>query len=458
MSYVFVLDTNKQTLNPVDPGRARILLTAGKAAVFKRYLFTIVLKRAVEAPDLEPLRIKVDPGSKTTGLALLNDSTGQVIFAAELMHRGQDIKNSLDDRRAVRRGRRNRRTRYRKPRFSNRRNKKKGWLPPSLESRVSNIETWVKRLMRLCPIIAISQELVKFDLQHMENPEIEGAQYQQGTLAGYELREYLLEKWGRQCAYCGTTKVPLQIEHIVPRAIRVDDRACNLTLACEKCNQAKGKQDIKAFLARKPDLLAKILSQAKRPLKDAAAVNSTRWKLYHRLEALGLPVECGSGGLTKFNRCTRELPKTHWCDAACVGKSTPEHLKIKGIAPLFIKANRHGCRQMCLMDKYGFPRTKPKAKRFKHPFRTGDIIHALVPAPLKNAGVHVGRMSAKANGYFTIVTQKGDVTDIGKNYCRKLQRADGYGYVQKGKVISNEDSTLQHGQLLQILDRLPPAS
>jgi 5-methylcytosine-specific restriction endonuclease McrA len=393
------------------------------------------------------LRIKIDPGSKATGLALINDATGQVVFAAELQHRGEEIKKSLEARRIVRQSRRRRKTRYRKSRFSNRHTKKKGWLPPSLSSRISNIETWVKRLMRLCPITAISQEVVKFDLQQMENPEISGLQYQQGTLAGYELREYLLEKWERKCAYCGKKNVPLQIEHIVPCAVRVDDRVCNLTLACEKCNQVKGTQDIRVFLAKKPELLAKILAMAVAPLKDAAVVNSTRWALHDRLLALGLPVECGSGGLTKFNRCIRELPKTHWLDAVCVGKSTPEHLQVKGIVPLYIEANGHGCRQMCLMDRFGFPRTSPKAKKFKHQFRTGDIVRASVPTPLKNAGIHVGRMSAKAKGAFTIATERGSITDIGKNYCRTLQRKDGYGYVQKGKVM-NTDVSAQQGSLV----------
>ncbi len=428
MSHVFVLDTNKQPLNPVHPGRARLLLTQGKAAVFKRYPFTIVLKTVVEAPALEPLHLKIDPESKTTGLALVNDTIGQVVFAAELKHRGEEIKNSLDDRRVVRYSRRRRRTRNRKPRFSNRRNKKKGWLPPSLESRISNIETWVKRLMRLCPITAISQELVKFDLQQMENPEISGTEYQQGTLVGYELREYLLEKWERKCAYCNAQNVPLQIEHIVPRAVRVDDRVCNLTLACDPCNDKKGTQDIRVFLAHKPDVLARLLAQAKAPLKDAAAVNTARWALYHRLTALGLPVECGSGGLTKFNRTKLELPKTHWCDAACVAKSTPFALRVKGVVPLLIKANGRGCRQMCLMDKHGFPRTRPKAKKFTHGFRTGDIVRAIVPTHLNNPGVHVGRMAAKANGTFNITTAKGLITAVGKNYCQVLQHVDGYGY------------------------------
>ncbi len=96
MSKILVLDTNKQPLNPVHPGRARVLLTQGKAAVFKRYPFTIILKTAVSHPQLGPLRLKLDPGSQTTGIALLNEATGQVVWAAELSHRGQAIKQALD--------------------------------------------------------------------------------------------------------------------------------------------------------------------------------------------------------------------------------------------------------------------------------------------------------------------------------------------------------------------------
>ena len=129
MSRVFVLDTNKQALNPVRPGYARLLLTQGKAAVFKRYPFTIILKKTIEYPVLEPLRIKIDPGSKVTGIALVNDTTGEVVFAAELTHRGQEIKHALEKRRGVRQGRRQRNTRYRQPRFQNRR-RPQSWLPP----------------------------------------------------------------------------------------------------------------------------------------------------------------------------------------------------------------------------------------------------------------------------------------------------------------------------------------
>jgi hypothetical protein len=274
-------------------------------------------------------------------------------------------------------------------------------------------------------------ELVKFDMQLMENAEISGVQYQQGTLAGYEVREYLLEKWGRKCSYCSKEKSPLQIEHIVPRAKGGSNRASNLCLACKKCNTAKSTKDIKDFLKKKPDLLKKIEALAKAPLRDAAAVNATRWELFGRLQALGLPIECGSGGLTKYNRTTRDLPKTHWLDATSVGKSTPEALLIAGVRPLSITAYGHGCRQMCLMTTFGFPRTDPKEKHPKHGFKTGDIVKAIVPSHLKHAGTHVGRMSAKASGAFTIATRSGTVPDVGKNYCRKLQRADGYGYSQR---------------------------
>src|SRR5689334_19798504 len=165
MSQVFVLDTNKQPLAPTHPARARLLLKQGKAAVFKRYPFTLILKRAVEvvAPAL---RLKIDPGAKTTGLAIVDDATGTVVFAAELSHRGEQIKKALDSRRGVRRLRRARFTRYRPPRWRNRR-RQPGWLPPSVESRIHNILTWVGRLRRICPIMAISVELVCFDLQKM---------------------------------------------------------------------------------------------------------------------------------------------------------------------------------------------------------------------------------------------------------------------------------------------------
>src|SRR4028119_726938 len=302
---VLVLDTDRKPLTPCKPSMARKLLSAGKAKVFRIYPFTIILSKRVDGMP-EPMELKLDPGSRTTGIALIQD--GKVVWGGELTHRGLAIKSGLDSRRAIRRSRRNRKTRYRKPRFLNRK-LSSGWLAPSVQHRVLTTLTWVNRLRRYAPIKGISQELVKFDLQKMENPEISGVQYQQGTLLGYEVRQYLLEKWNRKCAYCSVENVPLQIEHIQPLAKQGSDRFSNLCLACEKCNTNKGTKDIKDFLKNKPDVLARILKQAKMPLQDAAAVNSTRWALFNALKAIGLPLSTGSGGQTKFNRTRFALPK-----------------------------------------------------------------------------------------------------------------------------------------------------
>jgi 5-methylcytosine-specific restriction endonuclease McrA len=364
---VFVVDTAQRPLSPCHPARARRLLSAGKAAVWRRYPFTIILKRAVPEAQPDPLRVKIDPGSKTSGLALVNDRTGHVAWAAELQHRGQRIHEALLARRALRRSRRQRKTRYRPRRFDNRR-RRNGWLPPSLKSRISNVLTWVSRLCRLAPVDSVSVELVRFDTQLILNPEITGAEYHQGELAGYEVREYLLEKFGRRCAYCGAIGVPLQVEHIIPKARGGSNRVSNLTIACAICNDAKGVRTAAEF--GHPEVQA----HARQPLKDAATINSSRWALYRQLQTTGLAVEAGTGGRTKWNRTQRGLPKTHWIDAACVGASTPTHLDFAGAASVQITAMGRHSRQMCRTNAYGFPDTAPKATSVVAGMRTGDLV------------------------------------------------------------------------------------
>ncbi|TMC25431.1 MAG: HNH endonuclease [Chloroflexi bacterium] len=236
-------------------------------------------------------------------------------------------------------------------------------------------------------------------------------------------------KWGRKCCYCGATHLPLQIEHIQCRAKGGSDRIANLCLACEPCNLKKGTLDIQVFLAKKPDLLKRILVQAKAPLKDAAAVNSTRWALYERLQAVGLPVECGSGGRTKFNRASRGLEKTHWHDAACVGASTPEILHLQGIVPLLITAQGYGCRQMCNVNEIGFPCSKPKGAKKVKGFQTGDIVRAIVTSGTKQ-GTYMGRVLVRATGSFDIRTKDGRVQGISHRFCTPIHRRDGYSYKQ----------------------------
>jgi 5-methylcytosine-specific restriction endonuclease McrA len=417
---VFVLDQNRKPLDPYHPARARELLAKGRAARFRRFPFTIILKhRTLEDSAVHEHRLKIDPGSKVTGLAVVQQTTARVVFAAEIEHRGPAIRARLLARRAIRRSRRQRKTRYRQPRFEYR-PPKLGWLPPSLESRLANTLTWVERLRRLCPVTALSQELVRFDTQALEDPEIRGVEYQQGTLAGYELKEYLLEKWGRQCVYCGHGDVPLQIEHIQAKSRGGTDRASNLAIACEPCNLRKGNQAVADFLAARPEALQRITAQARAPLKDAAAINATRWELSQRLQGTGLPIEWGSGGRTKFNRTRLGFPKAHWLDAACVGPSTPEHLDAGGVRPLSIKACGHGRRNRCWTDRHGFPIRHAPRKKSDRGFRTGDLVEAIIPSGV-HRGRHIGRVAIRFGRNFQV-----GAASVHPRHLRKLHHADGY--------------------------------
>ncbi|MDJ0775521.1 MAG: RNA-guided endonuclease IscB [Mastigocoleus sp. MO_167.B18] len=420
-NYVFVVDTNKQQLNPITPKQARRLLEKCKAAVYRMYPFTLILKTAIDNPTIRPLTLKIDPGSKFTGIALLDGEN--VIWASELEHRGHQIKDALLSRRQLRRSRRNRKTYYRKSRFNNRK-RSDNWLAPSLEHRILTTQTWVKRLMLYTPISELWIEKVKFDMQQMHNPDISGVEYQQGELQGYQVREYLLEKWGRECTYCGKKDVPLQIEHIYPKSKGGSNRVSNLCLACEKCNQKKGNRTVEEFLTTKPNLLHQIKSKAKKPLLDAAAVNATKNKLVKVLSNL-LLTKTATGAQTKYNRTRLNLDKKHWIDAACVGDVN--NIKLLTNQPLKIKCNGHGTRQMCRTNKYGFPvRYVPRFKYVKG-FQTGDIVKAIVTTG-KKVGEYIGRIATRSTGSFNISTREKLVQGISYKYCKIIHFKDGYSY------------------------------
>ncbi|NHM28002.1 HNH endonuclease [Desulfofundulus sp. TPOSR] len=482
---VFVLDKHKKPLMPCTEKRARLLLERGRAVVHRMSPFTIRLKdRTAEESRFQPLRLKLDPGSRTTGFAVLREDTpnrSEVILLGEIHHK-PSIKDGLDVRRNQRHSRRNRKTRYREPRFNNRHPEKcavcgknaqhgsrycrpcekaknfvdnghrEGRLAPSLEARVNQTLSVVDKLTRWLPITAISTEHVKFDTQLMQNPDISGVEYQQGELFGYEVREYLLEKWGRKCAYCGKEGVPLEVEHVVPRnpkrGPRGTDRISNLTLACEECNKAKGNLQPEEWLEKlkqskrkldqvRAENLPKILRKLKEPLRDAALVNATRWVLYDRLKKTGLSVECGTGARTKYNRLKMGLPKTHYYDACCVGESTPENLAINQEYVQVWTALGRGTRKMCNTDKYGFPVSHRTRQKMYFGFTTGDLVMAEVPEG-KYAGRWVGRVAVRASGYFDIKDGSGKRICQGISYrhIKLLQRADGWQYekirVEKG--------------------------
>jgi hypothetical protein len=253
----------------------------------------------------------------------------------------------------------------------------------------------------------------------------------------YEVREYLLEKWHRTCAYCGATNVPLEIEHIHPKSRGGSDRVSNLTLACRPCNERKGRRPIEDFLQRQPALRHKIQAQAqaKAPLKDATAVNATRWALLNALKTTGLPVETGSGGRTKFNRTRLNIPKTHALDAACVG--AVDQVRDWNRPVLSIRATGRGTYSRTRTFKNGFPRGYLMRRKRVHGFQTGDWVRAEVPTGQK-AGVHVGRVAIRRTGSFNVQTPGGTVEGLSYRYCRVLQRADGYGYTIQTKPVTED--------------------
>jgi 5-methylcytosine-specific restriction endonuclease McrA len=428
MNRVFVLSNTKQPLMPCHPARARELLRKGKAAVFRMQPFTIILKFRSDG-DVQSTEFKVDPGSKTTGIALVaHFKRGyRLIWAANLEHRGQAIRLALESRRSLRRGRRGRKTRYRQARFLNRA-RPKGWLPPSLQSRVDNISIWFNRLLRYAPLTSAEVETVRFDTQKMMNPEITGVDYQQGELAGYEIREYLLEKWHRKCAYCGKQDVPLQVEHIQPRALGGSNRVSNLTLACEPCNTRKGAKPVEQFLAKKPEVLKKILAHAKRPLKDATAVNATRYATGNAIKAIGLPTQFWSGGRTKKNRIDQKYAKDHFIDAACVGITGNSVYIPKGFKPLVIRAMGRGNRQVTRVNRFGFPCAAPKTKKAVLGIRTGDLVKLSQPKG-QYKGDYLARVSAikTASHYLSIQINKKQ-TWFSAKLATIVQRGDGYAY------------------------------
>ena len=443
---VFVLDTNKKQLNPLELWKARDLLKRKLAAVFRQYPLTIILKRAAKASELhavKALTVKQDPGSKHTGLAVV-DHTNTVVFAMELEHRGQAIKADLLSRRQIRVGRRSRNTRYRKARFDNRTGVA-GGLPPSLMSRIHNIMTWVNRFRKYANITSIQVESVSFDTQKMSDPAIKGKQYQQGLLQGTTPKLYLMKKHNCTCVYCGAKDVPMQIEHILAKTNGGTNALYNLTLACNRCNQAKGSRLIEDYLASQPALLATILQDMEASRADAAAVNSTSKKLLELLKATGLLVTTALGFQTKSNRQLNCYPKAHWIDAACVGDSGSSVRLNPNMQILHAKATGCGNRHLVRVDKYGFPRTKllkdgtrvrvaPKHhKTIASPVglvKTGDVVQAHVGPSSKYAGVYQARITAVKTkvGFFSIKL-RGKQIDLSSSWITSLFHLnDGYSY------------------------------
>lgn len=212
---VFVLDKSKRPLDMISHAKARILLKNKLAIVIKVYPFTIRLKDNSCVGKDRAYTVKIDPGSRTTGIAITDDKNA-VVMLAELEHRGRIIKKNLGDRRAIRRHRRQRKTRYRESRFLNR-TRAEGWLAPSIRSRADNVINFIRKYKKLLNVTKVEIERVSFDTAQMSSDNyLVGTDYQKGNLYDKNLREFVFSKTNGRCAYCGAKAE--EIDHIIPRS------------------------------------------------------------------------------------------------------------------------------------------------------------------------------------------------------------------------------------------------
>lgn len=316
-----VLDQHGKPLMPTTRlGKVYRLLKTKKAHIVSYEPFTIQLDYEPDTHIIQPMTLGVDSGAIHSGYSVANEQ--REFYSSEVIAR-DNISYRISDRRMYRQNRRYRKTRYRKPRFNNRKNKKKGWLPPSLEQKVAVQLNEIDHLHRYFPIETIIVEVAEFDIQKIKNPDISGKDYQQGTLQGYNIRNYLLEKHSRKCFYCDKEVPTFEVEHMIPKARGGSNRIDNLTLSCHKCNQKKGTLTADEFIKRTLPVenaakKLKQLSKEKRLFKYMAHMNATRWTLYNAINDKYSNVKITYGYVTKYNRIQAGLPKAHHIDAKCI--------------------------------------------------------------------------------------------------------------------------------------------
>ena len=303
---IYIISKNGQPLMPTENhAKVRILLKNKKAKVIKRCPFTIQL--AYDSTNYtQDITLGVDSGSKHIGLSATTKD--KVLFESDVELRN-DIVDLLATRRQNRRTRRNRKTRYRKPRFDNRK-QKDGWLAPSVQNKADTHLTVIHKVYEILPITKIIVEVASFDIQKIKNPTISGTEYQQGEqLDFWNIREYVLFRDGHMCQCCkGKSKDKiLNVHHIESRKTG-GDAPNNLITLCETCHKGYHKGTVSL-----PKTIHRGMS-----FKDAAFMGIMRWAFYNRLKEIYPNVSLTYGYITKNTRIENGLPKDHYVDARCI--------------------------------------------------------------------------------------------------------------------------------------------
>ncbi len=356
---VFVLNMRGQPPMPTTPPKARLLLKEKKAKVIRRTPFTIQLNYPTSEYK-QKTKLGDDPGYGNVRISVKTDE--KELFAAELSLR-MDVFKKLAERRMYRRTRRGKLW-YRPPRFDHRKKSKpKGWLAPSIQHKLDTQIRLIDFAKTILPITEIIAEIGSFDTQKMQNPDISGVEYQQGTLFGYTVRNYLLEKWKHKCAYCGKTNIPLQIDHIIPKSEIPNNRIDNLTIACRPCNLKKGN---KMPDECSPNLRKKILEIQKTAVKSykgGTFMNIVRRKM---VDLLGPDCQYTYGDRTKQNRTQLGLSKSHVNDAFVIaGGTTQEFSYVYRVKQ--VRRNNRSLQK----NRKGHA---PSIRKHRYPYQPNDLV------------------------------------------------------------------------------------
>ena len=307
---IYVLNQNGQPLMPTkNHAKVRILLKSKKAKVIRRCPFTIQLMYS-STNYTQSINLGVDAGSKHIGISATTKN--KVLFESDVELRN-DIVNLLSTRRQNRRTRRNRKTRYRKPRFDNRK-RKDGWLAPSVQNKVDTHLTVIRKVHEILPVSKIIVEVASFDIQKIKNPTIGGTEYQQGSqLDFWNVREYVLFRDNHTCQCCkGKSKDKiLNVHHIESRKTG-GDAPNNLITLCETCHTGYHKGTVNL-----PKRIKRGMS-----FKDASFMGIMRWAFYNKLKEIYPNVSLTYGYITKNTRIENKLPKDHYIDARCISGNT----------------------------------------------------------------------------------------------------------------------------------------
>ena len=287
-------------------GRIGYLLRHGKAHVVSRVPFVVQLDYESTTYTQE-VSLGIDAGSKHIGVSASSEK--KELLAAQVELRS-NVVNLLSARRELRRTRRNRKTRYRKSRFENRK-KKDGWIAPSIEQKVESHLKVIRLAHKLLPITKTTIEVAQFDAEKIKNPDIKGDEYQHGEQMGFwNVREYVLARDGHKCVHCkGKSKDPiLNVHHLESRKVGGNSPS-NLVTLCETCHKAyhRGEFDLKIKRGT--------------TLRDAAVMNIMRWAVYKRAKAEFGNVYLTYGYITKHTRIENGIAKSHAADAFCIAKN-----------------------------------------------------------------------------------------------------------------------------------------